>query len=172
MINNIVRSIVYFLIFMTLQLLVLNNISFFRVATPFLYLYIILKQPTDLSRNQIVIISFLAGVIMDLFSNTPGMHAAVCTFVGVIREPLFHFFIGKEISEGSIPSYRVCGFGGFFRYTLSFVVIHHTALFILESLILFDPLFLLIRIVSSVILTTALILTVEALNFESSRSGE
>ena len=52
------------------------------------------------------------------------------------------------------------------------VSLHHTALFILESLILFDPLFLLIRIVSSVILTTALILTVEALNFESSRSGE
>ena len=114
MINNIVRSIVYFLIFMTLHGCWCSITSTSSAWPRLSSIYIILKQLTDLSRNQIVIISFLAGVIMDLFSNTPGMHAAVCTFVGVIREPLFHFFIGKEISEGSIPSYRVCGFGGFF----------------------------------------------------------
>ena len=60
--------------------------------------------------------------------------------------------------------YRVFGYSGFFRYVLTFVVLHHIALFLIESLTLFDPLFLAIRIVSSVLLTTLLVCTAEAFN--------
>ena len=39
MINTILRGVVYFVVLVLLQVWVLNNIHFLRVATPFLYLY-------------------------------------------------------------------------------------------------------------------------------------
>nr|WP_302124765.1 hypothetical protein [uncultured Parabacteroides sp.] len=51
-------------------------------------------------------------------------------------------------------------------------MIHHVALFFIESLTLFDPLFLAIRIAASVVTTTLLICTIEAFNIESQKSGD
>lgn len=172
MINNILRGLFYFVVFVLIQVLVLNNIHFLRIATPFLYLYFIIKLPVGTSRTQVVLFSFLTGLIIDIFSNTPGMHAAACTLAGFLREPLINFFMGKDLPEGIYPSYKTFGFGGFFRYVLTFVVIHHVALFLIESLTLFDPLFLLIRISASVVTTTLLICTIEAFNLESQKSGD
>ena len=142
MINNILRGFIYFVVLVLVQVLILNNIHFLRVATPFLYLYFILKMPVGSSRTNVVFFSFLIGLTIDVFSNTPGMHAFACTLVG------------------------------FIRYTLLFVVIHHVALFLIESLTLFDPLFLAIRIAASVVTTTLLICTIEAFNIGSQKSGD
>ena len=164
MINHILRSAIYFVVFVLIQVLILNNIHFMRIATPFLYLYIILKLPVGESRSEQLFLAFLAGLLVDVFSNTPGMHAFACTLAGFWREGLIQMYMGKDLPEGIYPSYRTFGYGGFFRFVLTFVILHHTALFLIESLTLFDPLFLAVRIFSSVLLTTLLICTVEALN--------
>lgn len=172
MINTILRALAYFVLFVLIQVLFLNHIHFLRLATPFLYLYFLLKLPVGMSRIYMLLVAFATGLIMDMFTNTPGMHAAACTLAGFAREPLIGFFQGKELPAGIIPSYRFFGYGGFFRYTLSFVVIHHITLFLIESMSLFDPLFLVFRILASVAVTTLLICTVEAFNIESQKSGE
>ena len=164
---NLLRGLVYFVVLLLIQVLILNNIHFLRIATPFLYLYFIIKMPVGTSRDLVVLFSFLIGLVIDMFSNTPGMHAA-----GFIREPLIRFFMGKDLPEGIYPSYKTFGYGGFFRYVLSFVVIHHVTLFLIESLTLFDPLFLAIRIGASVVTTTLLICTIEAFNIETQKSGD
>ena len=160
MINNILRGFIYFVVLVLVQVLILNNIHFLRVATPFLYLYFILKMPVGSSRTNVVFFSFLIGLTIDVFSNTPGMHA------------LIQLLMGTDLPEGINPSYKTFGYGGFFRYTLLFVVIHHVALFLIESLTLFDPLFLAIRIAASVVTTTLLICTIEAFNIGSQKSGD
>ncbi|CAK7073218.1 rod shape-determining protein MreD [Parabacteroides sp. APC149_11_2_Y6] len=172
MINNILRGAFYFVVLVAVQVLFLNNIYFLRIATPFLYLYFILKLPVGTSQSNVVFFSFLIGLVIDIFSNTPGMHAAACTLAGFIREPLIHFYMGKDLPEGIFPSYKTFGYGGFFRYVLSFVVIHHAALFLVESLTLFDPLFLAIRIIASVLTTTLLICIVESFNVNTVKSGD
>jgi len=172
MINNIIRAVFYFVILVLIQVLILNNIHFLRIATPFLYLYFIIKLPIGTSQAKVVIFSFLIGFVIDLFSNTPGMHAAACTLAGVIRQPLISFYMGKDLVEGLFPSYATFGYGGFIRYMLTFVVIHHVALFLIESLSFFDPLFLLVRIVVSVLMTSLLICIVESFNIEKQKSGE
>ena len=133
MINNILRGFIYFVVLVLVQVLILNNIHFLRVATPFLYLYFILKMPVGSSRTNVVFFSFLIGLTIDVFSNTPGMHAFACTLAGFIRHSLIQLLMGKDLPEGINPSYKTFGYGGFFRYTLLFVVIHHVALFLIES---------------------------------------
>lgn len=172
MINNIIRGLIYFVIFVLVQVLILNNIYYLRIATPFVYLYFLLKLPVGISKSVLLFISFLTGLTIDFFSNTPGMHAAACTFVGFFRPGMIKLLIGKEIPEGVIPSYGVFGTGGFLRYTFLFVFLHHIVLFLVESLTLFDPLYLAFRILSSILLSVVLIAIVEAFNMEVVRNGE
>ena len=90
---NLLRGLIYFVVLVLIQVLILNNIHFLRVATPFLYLYFIIKMPVGTSRDVVVLSSFLIGLVIDMFSNTPGIHAAAFTLAGVIRETLIIFFM-------------------------------------------------------------------------------
>ena len=96
MINNLLRGFIYFVVLVLVEVLILNNIHFLRIATPFLYLYFIVKMPVGSPRDLVVLFSFLIGLVIDVFSNTPGMHAAACTLTGFIREPLIRFYMGKD----------------------------------------------------------------------------
>ncbi|MDR2968138.1 MAG: rod shape-determining protein MreD [Tannerellaceae bacterium] len=172
MINDFVRNLIYFILFVSIQVLFLNHIHFLRMATPFLYVYFFLKLPYGMSRSQMLFLSFITGLAIDAFTNTPGMHAAACTLAGFVREPLIRFLIGKDMPEGLYPSFRTFGYGSFFRYTFLIVAIHHLILFGIESLSLFDPLSLALRILGSMAVTILLVFAAEAFNLESQRSGE
>ena len=168
--SNIVISIV---VFVLLQVLVMNNIHLFGIVIPFIYLYIILKLPVDISRTSIILISFFTGIIIDIFSNTFGMHAAACTLVGFVRTPLLDRFVDtREMTEKSIPSYKLFGLGKFVRYAVLVVSIHHIALFVIESFSFFQPILMITRLFSSIMFTLLLIFILEAFNIRILKSGE
>ncbi|MDR0347883.1 MAG: rod shape-determining protein MreD [Tannerella sp.] len=166
MIKSYVKVLLYFILFVALQVLVLNNIQLFRTILSLLYIYVIIKIPINLTKISVIIISFLLGLVIDIFVNTLGLHAAACTLIGFARQPLLNTFSEKDMIEDVSPSYATLGVGSFIRYTLSIVVLHHTALYLIESLSLFDPLFLCIRITGSIILTSLCIFVVEAFNID------
>lgn len=170
MINNLIRGVIYFVVCALLQILILNNIHFLRIATPFIYLYFIIKMPVGTSQSKVIFLSFLMGLVIDIFGNTPGMHAAACTLAGAVRQSLINIFAGKDLPEGIYPSFKTFTYGVYFRYVLFFVLIQNAALFFIESLTFFDPLFLFIRLGASVILTTVLLMAIEGFNLEFQKS--
>ncbi|MDR2914750.1 MAG: rod shape-determining protein MreD [Tannerella sp.] len=173
MINVWFRVIIYFIVFVLLQVLVMNNIHLFGIITPFVYLYAILKFPVDMTRSNVTIISFLLGLTIDVFSNTFGMHAAACSFIGFIRMPLLERFVDmKELPDGSIPSYQLFGFGKFMRYAFILVTLHHIVLFLVESFSLFQPMLMITRMLSSILLTSLLMFIIEAFNLGKVKSSE
>ncbi|MDR1645782.1 MAG: rod shape-determining protein MreD [Tannerellaceae bacterium] len=167
---NIVRNLAYFVILILVQILLLNNIHFLRLVTPFLYIYFIIKLPVGYTSVQVTILSFLLGIVIDMLSNTPGMHAAACTLAGFARPFIIQIFMRENLSENLIPSYKTFGYGHFIRIVLLLVTVHHVALFLIESVTLFDPLFLTIRVVAGIATTTVLICAVESFNKESRRN--
>ncbi|GHT35885.1 rod shape-determining protein MreD [Bacteroidia bacterium] len=169
---NTIRGIIYFVVLVLVQVLILNNIHFLRIITPFLYIYFTIKLPVGYSSIQVTFLSFLLGLAIDILSNTPGMHAAACTLAGFARPSIINIFRGEDLPDNISPSHHTFGYGGFIRYTGAIVILHHVSLFLIESLTLFDPLFLTIRIVGGVVATTLLICIVEAFNRETKRSGE
>ena len=170
MIRNLIKILIHFMLFVAIQVLIMDNIHLFRIVTPFLYLYVIVKIPANVTRSPVIAISFLLGIVIDLFSNTLGMHAAACSLAGMIRNPLLYTFSGKELIEGDTPSYRTLGVGAFMKYVLVLVAVHHVSLFLIESISLFDPVFLIIRIFTNVILTVLFIFIVEAFKIKQKRS--
>jgi rod shape-determining protein MreD len=169
---NTIRGVVYFVTLVLVQVLILNNIHFLRLITPFLYVYFIVKMPLGHSSIQVTFLSFLLGITIDILSNTPGMHAAACTLAGFMRPFIIKILMREDLPENISPSYQTLGYGGFIRFTTALVILHHVSLSLIESLTLFDPLFLTIRIVAGVVLTTIIICIAETFNRDSKKSGD
>ena len=173
MIRGWYHIIIYIIVFVLLQVLVMNNIHLFGIIVPFIYLYAILKLPIDMTRSSVIFISFLIGLVIDIFSNTFGMHAAACSFIGFIRLPLLERFVDmREMPEGSIPSYNSFGLAKFMRYAVIIVAFHHVALFVIEAFSFFQPLMMITRIFLSIIFTTLLMFIIEAFNLGKKKSSE
>ncbi len=172
MIKGILRVMVYIAVCVALQVAVLNHVHLFHVMTPFLYLYAIAKIPIGFTRVQVIWTAFITGLLVDTFSGTLGMHAAACTLVGFYRNPLMNAFTDKEMMlEDASPSYMTLGTGAFMKYIFCLTFLHQAALYAIESVSLFDPPFLLLRIFSGTALTALCIFVVEAF-LPDRRSGE
>lgn len=172
MIKQVVYGIVFFVLLVLAQVLLLNNIHFFSLATPFLYIYFILKLPIRTSYSWVVFLSFLIGLIIDWLSMTGGLHAASATLIGLVRGSLISLYSNEDVPEEASPSVRTFGGGSFFKFVCLFVLIHHLALFTIESFTFFDPVYLLMRIVSSSVLTILLIYILESFNIGAIKSGD
>lgn len=70
MIINYIHRIGWFVGLILLQVLILNNVHIAGVATPFLYVYFILKFNSGTSRNELMVWGFCMGLAIDIFSNT------------------------------------------------------------------------------------------------------
>ncbi len=70
MTSNWLKQLILFVMLILIQVLVLNHISFMGYATPFLYIYFILKMPLGTNRNLLILLSFLLGISVDIFCNT------------------------------------------------------------------------------------------------------
>ena len=167
------REIIYFIVFVLLQTLVIDNIHLFGIVTPFLYIYVIIKFKVGLTRSSMILLSFLLGLIIDIFSDTYGVHAAACSITGFICKPLFERIVDtKDLPNGSFPSYEQIGYRNFFNYTLIVVTIHHVVLFSIESFGFHQPLLLITRLITSILMTSLLVFLVEAFNLIKIKNGK
>lgn len=159
-----IGQILLFLFLVLLQVWVLNQIHLLEIATPLVYLYFILRLPSSTNRNLVIFLSFILGLSIDFFSYTLGMHAIASTIAGFSRDYSLKLFSSRDMPNEYIPSVRSLGFGVFLKYSGSIVLLHHIAYFVVESLSLFDPFNILMRIVGSFFLTMTVILAFEGIN--------
>lgn len=162
MTSNWLKQLITFVVLILLQVLVLNHISFLGYATPFLYVYYLIKMPTGTDRNLLMVQAFLLGFIIDVFCNTPGQNAAAAVFAAFIRRPMQNLFFSREDFDHLIPSMLTLG-GAFMKYAGTIVFIHHLLLISISSFSYFNFQTMLLRMVSSTILTSVLIFAIEGI---------
>jgi len=160
----VLNHLIWFVVLSLIKLLLLDNLHFLGVFIPVVYIYALLRLPSNLSSYAVLLISFVTGMIMDVFSNTPGLHAAANTLVGGVRYPLLRLFMLKEDMSSRTISVGWMGRSLFWQYTLFMVLIHHSALFVLESLSFFNFWTLLLKIIVCSLLTLMFILAMELIN--------
>ncbi|NLZ96000.1 MAG: rod shape-determining protein MreD [Bacteroidales bacterium] len=160
-----------FVVLILLQVLIFNQISVFGFATPFLYIYFLLKLPVGRNVFYVIIVGFLLGFIIDIFLNTPGINAAATTLVAAFRQSLLQLFFTKDETEEYIPSIYTAP-GPFMKYVSVAVIIHQTALYTLESFSLFNPQIILIRWAASIVLTLILLFGLDAFMHKTFTANE
>lgn len=79
MLQTIISRLGWFVFLFLLQVLVFNHVHIFGYATPMPYIYFLLILPSDTPRWLYVLLGFVLGLLIDLFTNTPGMAAGSMT---------------------------------------------------------------------------------------------
>ncbi len=160
--QNILRMLVAFVVLTLLQVLVFNDLRLSNLVNPYIYIAFIISLPFGTSRNTTLTLSFVAGLTIDLFANTPGMHAAACTLMGFVRPYILQAIaFNTEYNAEDTPTVHLYGIGWFVRYASMMTIVHHAALFVIER---FDAAYLpstLLRIVLSSLTTIVLILVIQ-----------
>ena len=159
--EKVLTRIAWFVGLALVQALLLNNISLFGLATPFLYIYMILVLDREISRISLMLIAFALGLTVDIFSNTPGVNAAAAVLLAFVRPGLLHLFSPRDEFENFEPGIHTLGIGPFMRYAFIALLLHHAAVFLLETFSFAHVGFMLLRIVCSTLLTMTLVMAIE-----------
>lgn len=162
---GILREVGLALLFVLLQAVVFNQIHLFGVAMPLVFIYIIFRLPITLSTAWVLTCSFLLGLVVDIFSNTPGMNALACTLLAFMRRPVLSLYLphGSEY-VADVPSIKGFGIGLYVRYSITLTFLYSLMLFVIESFSLIDLPYLLLRVVCSTVLTFVLIICIDSLS--------
>ena len=83
---GVLKTLGTFLVFLLVQVLVLNHVHLFDSATPLLYIYMVLLFPRNYPKWGMLVWAFAMGLGVDMFSNTPGVAAASLTLVALLRQ--------------------------------------------------------------------------------------
>lgn len=160
--REIVTTSLLFLLYLTLQILLVRNLVLFDYAFCFIYIACVLLLPNETSLTWLLLIAFATGLVVDTFYNTLGMHAAATVLMAYVRPLIVRAQIDVPGLESRIEfSLHELGTGAFFRYVFVLALIHHTALFFIEasSITLLIP--TLIRVGASTLFTTVSIVLIQ-----------
>lgn len=129
---NYRQQAVHLFVFLILQIPLLFKLVLFDKAFGFFYIGFLLYLPYGLSRTYTMLIAFVTGLVIDIFSNTPGIHASACIFLVFIKDFWHDFIIGGSDDDVYINfnELRVLGSLG---YLLPLTFIHHLIIFTVEN---------------------------------------
>ncbi|MBL7964794.1 MAG: rod shape-determining protein MreD [Flavobacteriales bacterium] len=135
MIGQVVGNILRFLFLILLQALVLDHLDVANgMVVPSLYVLFVLMLPFELPAWALLLLGFGTGSVMDVFTSTPGMHAAACTVLAYARPHVLRLIAPREGYEfGLQPTVQDMGLSWAFTYIGLLVLLHHLTLFQLEA---------------------------------------
>ena len=134
------HRIVWFVVLVLVQVEILNHVHIMGYATP-----------------------FFLGLCVDIFSNTPGMHAAASTFLAFLRRPLLQAQMLRETTDDYEPGVRSMGLGPFLRYVTSAVLAFVVVVRVIDAFNFFHFIELLLRIVTDTLVTVVCIMCIDVI---------
>jgi rod shape-determining protein MreD len=158
MIKDFWKYVIMFVVLVLVQVVVLNNIQISGLINPYIYILFILLLPFNIQGYFLLGLSFLIGITIDIFGNTPGIHAGATVLLGFIRPSLAKLVSSRDfIEKGVTPNMTQLGFANFFKYVIIAVLVHHLVLFMAETFSFNDILETLLRWILSSIFSILII---------------
>ncbi|MDO4671919.1 rod shape-determining protein MreD [Falsiporphyromonas endometrii] len=151
--RQIIIILVSIVILAFAQVWIFSPMALFGYATPLVYTFILLLIPNRSGPSTNLILCFLTGVLVDILGGSPGLNTAAFTFVGLIRNYLAIPFLQSEENRiNEKPGIYSMG-ANFYIFLFLLTGIHTIALFLLDSLQLFNISYFLLHTVASWIAT-------------------
>lgn len=159
---NYPRQIGHFIAFVIFQLPLLYKFILFNSAFGFFYIGFVLFLPLRLNRNFVMVIALLIGLLIDIFSSTPGIHASACVFIALSKDYWYMFSIG-EIEDQFNISWNELKMWGSIRFLLPLIFVHHLIIFSIENGGLHDFFYLMRKVTLSSIYTYIMVFGISLL---------
>jgi len=126
-----------------------------------------LLLPFKTSKYLVLLLGFLLGLSIDIFSNTPGIHASATTFMAFLRPSVIKRLFNRESTDNKIlPPVCSMEISWFTKYTVILVLAHHLFLFYIEAFSFTNFFFTLSRCLSSAVFSIILLIISQLLFFK------
>lgn len=158
---DLLKRVLWFFIFVLAQVLVLGRIHLFHVATPLFYVYFVALFPRNYPQWAVLVWSFLLGVVVDSFTNTPGLSSFSLTLIAAIQPFLLEAFVPRESAENLEPSVKTLGLPKFSTYISLLVFVYCVVFYTLEIFSFFNWEQWVLCVVGSTVITLLLVATFE-----------
>ena len=157
----LIRKSILFIVLLLAQVLFFNKIHLFHYGTPLLMVYFIMQMPLGQTRWSLLALSFLMGILVDIFSNIPGVTAASLTIIGFIQPYLLQMFVSKDDFIQVTPSIRDFGIEVYSKYAITIISIFVVLFFTFESFNLAGFGDWLLRVIVSIVITFIIVIIFE-----------
>ncbi len=158
--NNVVgTNIIRFILLLLVQVIICNHINFFGYINPYIYIIFIFLFPIRDSRLVLLLVSFLLGMMVDMFSDSGGVHAAAAVCLAYARPILLKTSFGMSYEHHSIK-FSTTEIGSLLTYITFGTLVHHFVLFTFEIFNISNILLILKKTLFSSIFTIILSLLI------------
>lgn len=158
-------SYFWIIVAILLQTLLFNHIQLFG-GVIMVYMIALLKMPVETNRNIQILVGFIVGLIIDIFSNTLGMHTLTALTIMWLRTPVLHLYVNAEDVKTGVPGNNLIGMQSYLRFALTILGLHCFMLYFIESFTFFNIFTTLLKAFISLTLTSLAVVTLEFASLE------
>ena len=126
----------FFIILLVVQVMLLDNLNLSMYISPLAYVAFLVLLPLGTPHGLLVIIGFAAGVVLDFFLGTGGLHAIASTFTAFVRPGIMNLTLGRDFARDSsgVFTRREMLTPKWIRYTAVLTILHCAVYFLFEAL--------------------------------------
>jgi hypothetical protein len=114
------------------QVLIFSQVQLGGFFNPYVYILFIILLPLSTPRYAVLILGFLLGFVIDVFSNSLGVHSAATVFIAYVRPLVVRLISNREDDKSDYPGLHQNKLIWFVSYVSIMVLLHHLLLFYLE----------------------------------------
>lgn len=155
--NTIFLNAVRFVLLLLTQVLLCNTFNFLGFINPMIYVLFFYWYPTQGNHTLFMVIAFLLGFTIDVFSDTLALHAFAALTVAYTRPTVMRLCFGSNYEFQNL-SFKTTTRLQRTAFLGSLVVLHHSVFFALEFLSTSHFFLILKKIVATSIVTWVLCL--------------
>jgi len=157
--NILFINSIRFIVLILAQVLICNHINLLGYINPYIYIIFILLFPIRAYRIPLILISFFLGLIIDIFSDSLGVHAASSVVLAYARPLMLKTAFGVKYEYQTVKIEDTAK-GNLLLYILFAVIVHHAILFSLEIFSFSKSILILKNTAFSTIFTTVISLLI------------
>lgn len=159
------KQFVRYVIVMILQVLLFDQLQLWGACHPYIYVLCLLMMPITLPHSASMIIGAAAGLVMDVFCNSLGVHMAACILLMFIRPYLIGAIVNDKDRLNEQISSRAIGTEALIKYVVIGVLIHHLTVFSLAAWSFSHIWFVLLETLVSSTVTILIIIGYNAMSY-------
>ena len=122
-------NVLRFILLVLVQVLVFNNLNFFGYINPLVYILFLYWYPIKQNRTTFIVLCFLLGLFVDIFSDTLAINAAATVTIAYLRPTIMRFVFGVNYE---FQSFKL----KIFSFTNSLLILQKTVTVGIATLIL------------------------------------
>lgn len=171
--KELFQYIALFIILILVQVLICNHIVLFNVAIPIVFIYLIIRLPINLNSGWLYTIAFMAGFLVDLFSDTLGVNSLACTLLAALKRLVYFAYVPRDDKTKTMtPTVSELGLGTYCKFLLTMVLIYSILAFSIEFFNFADVKSIVIMAACSTAFSFLILLSIDSLTIPATRAAK